>query len=111
VHPKDVERVLRAADSKASHIRVSERLNEDCVFHPEDRRVLYYVRDPMLSYSFRSGEEEVFPHRGFALSVSIRSLGFDSCLALDGIFKLPVAFGTTAVLHVDPDKSLSCIAF
>jgi len=91
--------------------KTAERLNEEYIFHPEDRRVLYLVRDPMLVYSHLKDQEAGNAHHGFALSVSIRSMGFESCLAFDGLYKYPVLYGTTAVLRVDPEGSVSFINF
>jgi len=115
MHAKDVQRILRAAGcphaTRADAIHIAERLNDEFVFHPDDRRVLYYVRDPMFNYDMRPDEEALFPHHGFALSVSVRSLGFDSMLALDGLYKYPVMHGETVVMRVDPETALNCVMF
>ena len=56
----------------------------------------YVVREPIINATFG----EIHHRRGEARRLSVRSLGWDVHLHLDGIFSIPLEYGVHAVMKI-----------
>jgi len=119
VRVDDAELILEAAgayDFKHLANRVSNVVNREFILPPSSSNVMYFIRELLYpsipsvsSVSRREGSEP--PRRGFANSVSVRSLGFDTYVFLDGLANIPVENGTTCVMQIHPERSLRTFVF
>lgn len=92
---------------------VSRRVREACIFPPDSPNIQYFVREPVLNgwYGRHDTPLSSNPRRGFGKSISLRSLGWDSALTLDGLFTYRMRYGTSAVMSIDQDNPLHAIWF
>jgi NAD+ kinase len=92
---------------------VARRVQVACVFPPNSLNVQYFVREPVMNgwYGRHDTPLSSNPRRGFGRSVTLRSLGWDSAITLDGLYTYRIRYGTSAVIRVDPSNPLHAIWF
>jgi len=104
VHNSTVQSVLKAA-GVTSHLdqvnSIVNDINGRLPFHFTSNKLGYIVREPIINRAHNIGVK----HRlGRAERISIRSLGWEAKLVMDGLTSIPLNFGVQAVLTACSDK-------
>ena len=110
IRQDDAELILDAAgvyDFKHVAGRVAAVVNREFILPPTSSNVSFFIREALISPNV----PEPIKRRGFASTVSVRSLGFDTHAFLDGISSIPVENGTTVIMSIHPEKSLRTFLF
>ena len=107
LHHEEVAAVLREIgrpSSPAEARAIADRINLELVFETNSPEVQYFVREPLLPLSTANNASlgrGGYSHRhGWAQRVTVRSLGWDAVMSIDGIRLVQLPKGTTAVLNI-----------
>ncbi|XP_049594489.1 NAD kinase 2, mitochondrial isoform X1 [Syngnathus scovelli] len=84
--------------------RVTDRYNESLVFSPEDRRLFFSIREPIVNRVFSSSRQ-----RGFASKVCVRSRCWDACMVVDGGSSFEFNDGAIATISMSEDDQLRTV--
>ncbi|XP_053196297.1 NAD kinase 2, mitochondrial isoform X1 [Scomber japonicus] len=84
--------------------KVTEQYNDSLVFSPEDRRLLFSVREPIVNRVFSSGRQ-----RGFANKVCVRSRCWDACMVVDGGTSFEFNDGAIATISMSDEDQLRTV--
>ncbi|XP_062290814.1 NAD kinase 2, mitochondrial isoform X1 [Scomber scombrus] len=84
--------------------KVTEQYNDSLVFSPEDRRLLFSVREPIVNRVFSSGQQ-----RGFANKVCVRSRCWDACMVVDGGTSFEFNDGAIATISMSDEDQLRTV--
>ncbi|KAG7498292.1 NAD kinase 2, mitochondrial isoform X1 [Solea senegalensis] len=84
--------------------RVTDRYNEALVFAPDDRRLLYSIREPIVNRVFSNSRQ-----RGFASKVCVRSRCWDACMVVDGGTSFEFNDGAIATISMSGDDQLRTV--
>lgn len=86
--------------------RYAEKFNRNLIFDPEEKKMAYTIRDPVV---FKSSFN--IPPRGFSNHIEVRSRMFDACIVIDGA--LSYKFNDGAVANVDTfeEDALKTVSF
>ncbi|XP_041666521.1 NAD kinase 2, mitochondrial isoform X2 [Cheilinus undulatus] len=84
--------------------KVTDVYNESLVFSPDDRRLLYSVREPIVNRVFSSSRQ-----RGFASRVCVRSRCWDACMVVDGGTSFEFNDGAIATISMSEDDQLRTV--
>uniref|UniRef100_M4BKV5 Uncharacterized protein n=1 Tax=Hyaloperonospora arabidopsidis (strain Emoy2) TaxID=559515 RepID=M4BKV5_HYAAE len=76
---------------------LTESINKQNVFSEDSRDMGYVVREPIINATFG----DIRFRRGKARRVSMRSLGWDMRVNIDGIYSVPLDYGVQAVMKID----------
>ncbi|XP_037121751.1 NAD kinase 2, mitochondrial isoform X1 [Syngnathus acus] len=83
---------------------VTDRYNESLVFSPEDRRLFFSIREPIVNRVFSSSRQ-----RGFASKVCVRSRCWDACMVVDGGSSFEFNDGAIATISMSEDDQLRTV--
>eukprot|EP00064_Thunnus_orientalis_P016671 superscaffoldBa00003356_g16740 len=83
---------------------VTDEYNESLVFSPEDRRLFFSVREPIVNRVFSSGRQ-----RGFASKVCVRSRCWDACMVVDGGTSFEFNDGAIATISMSDEDQLRTV--
>ncbi|CAG5867163.1 unnamed protein product [Menidia menidia] len=109
-----VEEVLKIGKSHISGLdiplsqecieKVTDQYNESLVFSPEDSRLFYSIREPIVNRVFSSSRQ-----RGFASKVCVRSRCWDACMVVDGGTSVEFNDGAIATVALSEEDQLRTI--
>ncbi|KAM8829102.1 NAD kinase 2, mitochondrial [Spinachia spinachia] len=83
---------------------VTDEYNEALVFSPDDRRLFYSIREPIVNRVFSSSQQ-----RGFASRVSVRSRCWDACMVVDGGTSFEFNDGAIATISMTEEDQLRTV--
>ncbi|TKS84072.1 NAD kinase 2, mitochondrial [Collichthys lucidus] len=81
--------------------KVTDEYNESLVFSPDDRRLFYSVREPIVNRVFSNSRQ-----RGFASKVCVRSRCWDACMVIDGGTSFEFNDGAIATISMSGEDQL-----
>ncbi|KAM3873777.1 NAD kinase 2, mitochondrial [Diretmus argenteus] len=84
--------------------KVTDEYNESLVFSPENRRLFFSVREPIVNRVFSSSGQ-----RGFADKVCVRSRCWDACMVVDGGTSFEFNDGAIATISMSEDDQLRTV--
>lgn len=84
--------------------KVTDEYNESLVFSPEDRRLLFSIREPIVNRVFSSSRQ-----RGFASKVCVRSRCWDACMVVDGGTSFEFNDGAIATISMSEEDQLRTV--
>ncbi|XP_072310198.1 NAD kinase 2, mitochondrial isoform X2 [Eucyclogobius newberryi] len=84
--------------------KVTDAYNESLVFSPEDRRLLFSIREPIVNRVFSSSQQ-----RGFANKVCVRSRCWDACMVVDGGTSFEFNDGAIATISLSDEDQLRTV--
>ncbi|KAM6902349.1 NAD kinase 2, mitochondrial [Xenentodon cancila] len=84
--------------------KVTEEYNESLVFSPDDSRLLYSIREPIVNRVFSSSRQ-----RGFASKVCVRSRCWDACMVVDGGTSFEFNDGAIATINMSEEDKLRTV--
>ncbi|KAM7393360.1 hypothetical protein PAMA_008155 [Pampus argenteus] len=84
--------------------KVTDEYNESLVFSPEDRRLFFSVREPIVNRVFSSSRQ-----RGFASKVCVRSRCWDACMVVDGGTSFEFNDGAIATISMSEEDQLRTV--
>ncbi|XP_040054485.2 NAD kinase 2, mitochondrial [Gasterosteus aculeatus] len=84
--------------------KVTDEYNESLVFSPDDRRLFYSIREPIVNRVFSSSQQ-----RGFASRVSVRSRCWDACMVVDGGTSFEFNDGAIATISMAEEDQLRTV--
>lgn len=108
-----VEEVLKIGKTQANldfHLnrdfieKVTDAYNESLVFDPEDKKMLFSIREPIMNRVFSSSHQ-----RGFASKVCVRSRCWDACMVVDGGTSFEFNDGAIATISLSDDDQLRTV--
>lgn len=108
-----VEEVLKIGRSHAHlnfHLnrefieKVTDVYNESLVFDPEDKQMLFSIREPIVNRVFSSSHQ-----RGFASKVCVRSRCWDACMVVDGGTSFEFNDGAIATISLSDEDQLRTV--
>lgn len=112
IYREQVATVLNAMDHTHTNETVTElteSINKQNVFPEDSRDMGYVVREPIINATFG----DIRFRRGKARRVSMRSLGWDMKVFIDGIYSVPLDYGVQAVMKIvdEPKYVLRTVDF
>ncbi|XP_056146499.1 NAD kinase 2, mitochondrial isoform X1 [Lampris incognitus] len=81
--------------------KVTEEYNQSLVFSPEERRLFFSIREPIVNRVFSSSRQ-----RGFANKVCVRSRCWDACMVVDGGTSFEFNDGAIATISMSEEDQL-----
>lgn len=108
-----VEEVLKIGKAQAHldlHLnrdfieKVTDAYNESLVFDPEDKQMLFSIREPIVNRVFSSSHQ-----RGFASKVCVRSRCWDACMVVDGGTSFEFNDGAIATISLSDEDQLRTV--
>uniref|UniRef100_A0A665THY2 NAD kinase 2, mitochondrial n=1 Tax=Echeneis naucrates TaxID=173247 RepID=A0A665THY2_ECHNA len=106
-----VEEILKIGESIYTYIRwlhvcreLTDEFNESLVFGPEDKRLFYSIREPIVNRVFSSSHQ-----RGFASKVCVRSRCWDACMVVDGGTSFEFNDGAIATIGMSEEDQLCTV--
>ncbi|KAM9841572.1 NAD kinase 2, mitochondrial [Aulostomus maculatus] len=84
--------------------KVTDEYNEALVFSPEDRRLFFSIREPIVNRVFSSSRQ-----RGFASKVCVRSRCWDACMVVDGGTSFEFNDGAIATVSMSEEDQLRTV--
>ncbi|XP_033935868.1 NAD kinase 2, mitochondrial isoform X2 [Pseudochaenichthys georgianus] len=84
--------------------KVTNLYNESLVFSPDDRRMFFSIREPIVNRVFSSSRQ-----RGFASKVSVRSRCWDACMVVDGGTSFEFNDGAIATISLSEEDQLRTV--
>ncbi|XP_061656800.1 NAD kinase 2, mitochondrial [Syngnathoides biaculeatus] len=84
--------------------KVTDKYNESLVFNPEERRLFFSIREPIVNRVFSSSRQ-----RGFASKVCVRSRCWDACMVVDGGSSFEFNDGAIATISMSEDDELRTV--
>mmetsp|Transcript_3130 Transcript_3130/g.4415 ORF Transcript_3130/g.4415 Transcript_3130/m.4415 type:complete len:185 (-) Transcript_3130:323-877(-) len=110
VHQSTVMRVLDAAGINTNFMHANslkDQINSQIAFNPESDKLGFVVREPIINRA-----HNVKSRFGHCRRLSVRSLGWNAALVVDGLCAVPFAFGSQAVLTIaDEAHSIHTVEF
>ncbi|XP_053505472.1 NAD kinase 2, mitochondrial isoform X3 [Ictalurus furcatus] len=83
---------------------VTEAYNEALIFSPEENRVFFSVREPIVNRVFSNSRQ-----RGFASKVCVRSRCWDACMVVDGGTSFEFNDGAIATISLHEEDLLKTV--
>ncbi|XP_059213964.1 NAD kinase 2, mitochondrial isoform X2 [Centropristis striata] len=84
--------------------KVTDAYNESLIFSPDDRRLFYSIREPIVNRVFSNSRQ-----RGFANKVSVRSRCWDACMVVDGGTSFEFNDGAIATISMSEEDQLRTV--
>ncbi|XP_062905736.1 NAD kinase 2, mitochondrial isoform X1 [Mobula hypostoma] len=84
--------------------QVTDHYNDSLIFSPEERRLFFSIREPIVNRVFTSTL-----HRGFTSKMAIRSRCWDACMVVDGGTSFEFNDGAVATLTVEEEDALCTV--
>ncbi|KAG7398140.1 hypothetical protein PHYBOEH_011549 [Phytophthora boehmeriae] len=112
IYREQVATVLNAMNHTHTNETVTElteAINKENVFPEDSRDMGFIVREPIINATFG----DIRFRRGKARRVSMRSLGWDMKVNIDGIYSVPLDYGVQAVMKIvdEPKYVLRTVDF
>ncbi|EQC34352.1 hypothetical protein SDRG_08124 [Saprolegnia diclina VS20] len=113
IHREQISSVLHAMDfhtyTNETVTEITEMLNKQNMFAEDSVDMGYVVREPIINATFG----DIRFRRGKARRVSMRSLGWDMKVNLDGLYSVPLNYGVQAVMKIctEPQYVLRTVDF
>uniref|UniRef100_UPI00398E9EB4 NAD kinase 2, mitochondrial n=1 Tax=Pristiophorus japonicus TaxID=55135 RepID=UPI00398E9EB4 len=85
--------------------RVTNHYNQSLIFCPEEPKIFFSIREPIVNRVFTSSQ-----HRGFTRKMCVRSRCWDACMVVDGGTSFEFNDGAIATLTVDEEDALCTVA-
>ncbi|XP_062867313.1 NAD kinase 2, mitochondrial isoform X2 [Trichomycterus rosablanca] len=83
---------------------VTDAYNESLIFSPEDNRIFFSIREPIVNRVFSNSCQ-----RGFAKKVCVRSRCWDACMVVDGGTSFEFNDGAIATISLHEDDRLKTV--
>ncbi|XP_032941673.1 NAD kinase 2, mitochondrial isoform X2 [Catharus ustulatus] len=84
--------------------KVTNDYNESLLYSPEEPKMFFSVREPIVNRVFSSSRQ-----RGFSSKVCVRSRCWDACMVVDGGTSFEFNDGAIASILIDTDDSLCTV--
>ncbi|XP_060690078.1 NAD kinase 2, mitochondrial isoform X3 [Hemiscyllium ocellatum] len=84
--------------------QVTDHYNQSLIFCPEDPKIFFSIREPIVNRVFTSSQ-----HRGFTNKMSVRSRCWDACMVVDGGTSFEFNDGAIATLTVNEEDALCTV--
>ncbi|XP_078061578.1 NAD kinase 2, mitochondrial isoform X2 [Mustelus asterias] len=84
--------------------KVTDHYNQSLVFCPEEPKIFFSIREPIVNRVFTSQH-----HRGFTSKMCVRSRCWDACMVVDGGTSFEFNDGAFATLTVDEEDALCTV--
>ncbi|XP_034997393.1 NAD kinase 2, mitochondrial isoform X2 [Hippoglossus stenolepis] len=84
--------------------KVTDEYNASLVFGPDDRRLFYSIREPIVNRVFSSSRQ-----RGFANKVCVRSRCWNACMVVDGGTSYKFNDGAIATISMSEEDQLRTV--
>uniref|UniRef100_A0A8C5TBR9 NAD(+) kinase n=1 Tax=Malurus cyaneus samueli TaxID=2593467 RepID=A0A8C5TBR9_9PASS len=84
--------------------KVTNDYNESLLYSPEEPKMFFSVREPIVNRVFSSSRQ-----RGFSSKVSVRSRCWDACMVVDGGTSFEFNDGAIASILIDTEDSLCTV--
>ncbi|XP_066568289.1 NAD kinase 2, mitochondrial isoform X2 [Amia ocellicauda] len=84
--------------------KVTESYNESLTFSPEEGRMFFSVREPIVNRVFSSSSQ-----RGFTNKVCVRSRCWDACMVVDGGTSFEFNDGAIATISMNEEDALRTV--
>ncbi|XP_031590095.1 NAD kinase 2, mitochondrial isoform X1 [Oreochromis aureus] len=84
--------------------KVTEEYNKSLVFSPDDSRLFYSIREPIVNRVFSSSRQ-----RGFATKLCVRSRCWDACMVVDGGTSFEFNDGAIATISMSEEDQLRTV--
>ncbi|CAB1352912.1 unnamed protein product [Coregonus sp. 'balchen'] len=84
--------------------KVTDEYNESLVFGPEEGRMFFSIREPIVNRVFSSSHQ-----RGFANRVCVRSRCWDACMVVDGGTSFEFNDGAIATITMNEEDQLRTV--
>ncbi|CAK5179887.1 unnamed protein product [Aphanomyces euteiches] len=113
IHREQISSILNAMNfhsyTNETVTEITERLNKDNMFPEDSLDMGYVVREPIINATFG----DIRFRKGKARRVSMRSLGWDMKVNLDGLYSVPLNYGVQAVMKIctEPQYVLRTVDF
>ncbi|RHY32072.1 hypothetical protein DYB32_002904 [Aphanomyces invadans] len=128
IHREQISSILHAMDfhsyTNETVTEITETLNKDNMFAEDSLDMGYVVREPIINATFgdirfrkyvglSQNDGSIDWGRGKARRVSMRSLGWDMKVNLDGLYSVPLNYGVQAVMKIctEPQYALRTVDF
>ncbi|KAG2465753.1 NAKD2 kinase, partial [Polypterus senegalus] len=83
---------------------VTEEYNNSLVFNPEEPKMFFSVREPIVNRVFSSSRQ-----RGFTKKICVRSRCWDACMVLDGGTSFEFNDGAIATINMDEEDAICTV--
>ncbi|KAF4098585.1 NAD kinase 2, mitochondrial isoform X3 [Onychostoma macrolepis] len=83
---------------------VTETYNESLIFSPEEDKLFFSIREPIVNRVFSSSQQ-----RGFAKKVCVRSRCWDACMVVDGGTSFEFNDGAIATISLNEEDLLRTV--
>ncbi|KAG9354053.1 hypothetical protein JZ751_012177 [Albula glossodonta] len=83
---------------------VTKEYNKSLIFDPEDSRMFFSIREPIINRVFSSSRQ-----RGFANKVCVRSRCWDACMVVDGGTSFEFNDGAIATINMHEEDQLRTV--
>ncbi|CAF0716130.1 unnamed protein product [Brachionus calyciflorus] len=83
---------------------ITNQFNDSIVFEPDQFRMAYTIRDPIINRVFTNET-----NRGFAKKLVVQSRCFDACLVIDGGQSYQFNDGSKAIMEILPEDALKTV--
>ncbi|KAG7477174.1 hypothetical protein MATL_G00091340 [Megalops atlanticus] len=84
--------------------KITEEYNKSLIFDPEERRMFFSIREPIVNRVFSSSRQ-----RGFTNKVSVRSRCWDACMVVDGGTSFEFNDGAVATISMTEEDRLRTV--
>ncbi|KAM4638214.1 NAD kinase 2, mitochondrial [Amazona ochrocephala] len=84
--------------------KVTNDYNESLVYSPEEPKMFFSIREPIVNRVFSSSRQ-----RGFSSKVCVRSRCWDACMVIDGGTSFEFNDGAIASIVIDTDDALCTV--
>lgn len=84
--------------------KVTDEYNKSLVFGPEEGRMIFSIREPIVNRVFSSSRQ-----RGFANRVCVRSRCWDACMVVDGGTSFEFNDGAIATITMNEEDQLRTV--
>lgn len=83
---------------------VTDEYNQHLVFNPEDSKLFFSIREPIVNRVFANSRQ-----RGFASRVCVRSRCWDACMVVDGGTSFEFNDGAIATISLNEADQLRTV--
>ncbi|XP_056181501.1 NAD kinase 2, mitochondrial isoform X1 [Falco biarmicus] len=84
--------------------KVTNDYNESLLYSPEEPKMLFSIREPIVNRVFSSSQQ-----RGFSSKVCVRSRCWDACMVVDGGTSFEFNDGAIASIMIDTEDALCTV--
>ncbi|XP_061213930.1 NAD kinase 2, mitochondrial isoform X3 [Neopsephotus bourkii] len=99
----NINKIAQQAVEEILHI-VTNDYNESLVYSPEEPKMFFSIREPIVNRVFSSSRQ-----RGFSSKVCVRSRCWDACMVIDGGTSFEFNDGAIASIVIDTEDALCTV--